>query len=129
MRIVSLICFCSSALAAPLHYTMVTSTGPMATLEVNENGGRVDSKWRADDNGRGSKFDEHIELGKDGLPTKWDVSGKGWYGAPVHEIFGLEGGKAKWKTNDGAGEADAKNALYLANDSTPYATQVYFRVL
>lgn len=56
---------------------MVTSTGPMATLEVNENGNRVDNKWRADDNGRGSKFDEHIELGKDGLPTKWEVTGKG----------------------------------------------------
>jgi imidazolonepropionase-like amidohydrolase len=108
---------------------MLTSTGPMATLEVNENGSRVENKWRADDNGRGSKFDEHIELGKDGLPVKWEVTGKGWFGAPVHETFAVENGKAKWKTNDGAGEADAKDALYLTNDSTPYATQVYFRIL
>jgi imidazolonepropionase-like amidohydrolase len=129
MRSLALCFVCASAIAAPRHYTMITSTGPIATLEVNESGSRADNKWRADDNGRGSKFDEHVELGKDGLPTKWEVTGKGWFGAPVHESFWIEGGKAKWKTNDGAGEADAKNALYLANDSTPYATQLYFRIL
>src|SRR3569623_162161 len=100
MRILSLVFVCTSPVAAPLHYTMVSSTGQVATLEVNESGGRIDNKWRADDNGRGSKFDEHIELGKDGLPTKWEVTGKGWFGAPVHESFWLEGGKARWKTND-----------------------------
>jgi hypothetical protein len=119
----------SFAAAAPSRYTLVTSAGPIATLTVTESGKTIDSQWRADDNGRGSKLDEHIELGADGLPVVWEVSGKGWFGAPVKERFAIEGGKARWKSLDGAGEADAKNALYLANDSTPYDKAIYLKVL
>jgi len=119
----------TTASAAPLRFTVVTSSGPIATLTVTQNGNQLDDVWRADDNGRGSKLDEHIQLGPGGLPVSWDVAGKGWYGAPVKEHFAVEGGKARWTSLDGSGEADAKDALYLANDSTPYATQIYLQVL
>jgi hypothetical protein len=52
-------------------------------LTVSENGRSVDTVYRVDDNGRGSKLTEHVELGPDGLPRRWDIQGSGWFGAPV----------------------------------------------
>jgi hypothetical protein len=133
MRSLFAIVFAASASAAPYHYVLLSSGGQVATLEVTEAGkaglSKIDSIWRADDNGRGSKLDEHIEVGKDGLPTRWEVSGKGWYGAPVKESFTVEGKRATWKSLDGSGEADAAGALYLPNDSTPFGTEIFLRVL
>src|SRR5262249_35416279 len=75
------------------------------------------------------KFDEEIEVGAAGLPVRWVVSGKGWFGAPVKETFAIENGRARWKSLDGGGEADGKDALYLANDRTPYSLEIYLKVL
>src|SRR4051812_10121084 len=104
MRAFSLCLFCTSALAAPSRYTAMTASGTVATLTVTQNDNEYDSQWRADDNGRGSKLDEHIQLGKGGLPVRWEVSGKAWFGAPVKESFTIDGTKARWQSLDGSGE-------------------------
>jgi hypothetical protein len=119
----------SLATAAPARYTFLTAAGPIGTLTVTRSGNTVDNQWRVDDNGRGEKLDEHLELGADGLPVRWEISGRSNVGALVNERFAIEGGKAKWRSLDGAGEADGRDALYLVNDSTPFAREVYLRVL
>jgi hypothetical protein len=46
---------------------------------------------------------------------------KSWFGAPVKESFAIENGRAKWTSLDDSGDADAKGALYIANNGTPWA--------
>ena len=110
-------------------YTLVTSSGTIGTLTVTENGRAVDNDYRVDDNGRGSKLREHVELGPDGLPRRWDIQGAGWFGAPVKETFLVENERAIWTSLDDKGEADAKGALYLANNGTPWAKGLYLKAL
>src|SRR6202521_4101972 len=110
-------------------YTLVTSSGTIGTLTVTENGRSVDNDYRVDDNGRGSKLREHVELGPDGLPRRWEIQGTSWFGAPVKETFLLENERATWTSLDDKGEAHAKSALYIANNSTPWAKGLYLRAL
>ena len=110
-------------------YTLVTSSGTIGTLTVTESGRSVDSDYRVDDNGRGSKLREHVELGPDNLPRRWEIQGTSWFGAPVKEHFLLENERATWTSLDDKGEAHAKSALYIANNSTPWAKGLYLRAL
>jgi hypothetical protein len=121
----------SRAVAAPeqSRYVLVTASGPVGTLTVSENGRVIDNDYRVDDNGRGSKLKEHVELGPDGLPKRWNIEGKGWFGAPVKEDFLVTSGRATWTSLDDRGDADAKDAIYVANNGTPWATSLYLRAL
>src|SRR5438093_746418 len=110
-------------------YVLVTSAGPVGTLVVTEGGRSVDNDYRVDDNGRGSKLREHLDLGPDGLPRRWEITGTSWFGAPVKEIYRVENGRATWTSLDDRGDADAKNAVYIANNGTPWATGMYLRAL
>src|SRR5262249_44047806 len=82
-----------------------------------------------DDNGRGSKLREHVELGADGLPRRWDIQGASWFGAPVQERFVVENGRASWTSLDDSGQSDAKGALYLANNGTPWSYALYLKAM
>jgi hypothetical protein len=77
MRALLLLLCSTAAAAAPTvqKLTLVTSAGPIGTLTATTTGTTVDVDWRVDNNGRGPKIMEHIELGKDGLPVKWDIEG------------------------------------------------------
>ena len=110
-------------------FAVVTSSGTVGTLSVSEDGRSVDTVYRVDDNGRGSKLTEHVELGSDGLPRRWDIQGTGWFGAPVKESFIVENGRAKWTSLDDRGESDAKGAVYIANNGTPWALSLYLKAL
>ncbi|MBL8949995.1 MAG: amidohydrolase family protein [Myxococcaceae bacterium] len=101
--------------------SLVTAAGPIGTFTATTTGNTIDVDWRVDDNGRGSKLKEHIELGAGKLPVKWEIEGRGWVGAPVKESFVVEAGKAKWRSLDDEGEADAKDALYAPNNGSPWA--------
>lgn len=113
--------------------TLLVSTGPIGTLKVRRTLGEgnetVDVDWRVDDNGRGSKQQEHVELSAAGLPVRWRITGKGWFGAPVEETFAVQGAKATWRSLDGGGEGPANDALYLAKDGTPWSLGIYARAL
>ena len=100
--------------------SLISSAGPIGTLAVTTNANVVDVDWRVDDNGRGPKIKKHIELGKDRLPAKWELEGKGWVGAPVKESFWLEGGKAKWKSLDD----ESEGAVVLLADQPGVTTDV-----
>ena len=99
-------------------------------LNAKSHGDRVDVDFHVDENGRGSKTQETIVLGSDGLPHSWTVKGKAWVGAPVDESFNWQEVTASWKTlNDqGSVPADAPH-LYIANDASPYALGVYLKAL
>jgi Amidohydrolase family len=119
----------TAAFAEPAGYTLLTAAGPIGTLTVEEKAGVFTNTWNVDDNGRGAKLKERVEVDKDGRPKKWSIEGKGWVGAPVKEDFAVEGGKAKWVSLDDQGEAEVKDAFYLANNGTPWATGALLKVL
>src|SRR5258708_2488428 len=86
--LISLVFFCffrESTAQQASRYSLVTSSGTIGTLTVTESGRSVDNDYRVDDNGRGSKLREHVELGADGLPRRWEILGTSWFGAPVKE--------------------------------------------
>ncbi|MCC7073686.1 MAG: amidohydrolase family protein [Deltaproteobacteria bacterium] len=124
-----------AARAAPTveRFTLVTSAGPIGTLTVSRStasdGERYDNQWRVDDNGRGSKLVERVELGRDGMARRWDIEGAGWFGAPVKESFAVEGNTARWSSLDDKGESPATRAFYWPNNGTPFATARLFSLL
>jgi imidazolonepropionase-like amidohydrolase len=111
------------------HFTLMTAAGPIGTLAVTENGNRVDSDWRVDDNGRGPKLKEHIEVDKSGLPVLWQIEGHSEVGAPVQESFRVDGSKGKWTSLDDSGEAELEDSLYVPNNGTPWSLNIYLKNL
>src|SRR5262245_48375097 len=63
--------------AAPTttRFRLLTSSGPIGSLAVTENGRELDTDFQVDDNGRGPKIKEHIILGPTGLPQRWEMDG------------------------------------------------------
>jgi hypothetical protein len=112
-------------------YVLISTAGPIGSLDVKEGAGgtTVDCDFRVDDNGRGPKTREHVELGADGRPLRWDIEGKGGVGAPVKESFAVDAGKARWTSLNDRGEADARGAVYLPIDGSPWELQLYLRLL
>jgi hypothetical protein len=109
-------------------YVVVTSAGRIGTMTVTSKGNVFDTVYRVDDNGRGAKLDEHTELGSDGLPVRYGVTGKSWFGAPVDERFEAQGGRAHWQSLNEKGDA-AAGGFYDANDGTPWQLALELRAL
>src|SRR6516225_9111338 len=109
-----------SAGAAVDTYAVITSTGRIGTLKVTTEGKAVDVDWRVDDNGRGPKIRERIELGPYGTAVRREISGTAWVGAPVKESFTVEGSQARWTTLDDQGEAPVGKGIYLSNRGSPW---------
>ena len=119
----------ASAAPATTRFKLLSSTGEVGTLVGTEDGDVVETDYRVDDNGRGPKLRERIELGPGGLPRRWAIEGRSECGAPVKESFSVEGDRARWTSLDDAGEAEGQDALYLANNGTPWALGIYLKVL
>ena len=125
----SLLVAASPQSAETSHFTLMTAAGAIGTLTVTENGNSVDSDWRVDDNGRGAKLKEHIEVDRNGLPVLWKIEGHSEVGAPVKESFIVDGRKGKWTSLDDSGEAEVKDSLYVPNNGTPWSTNIFLRNL
>ena len=121
--------FASFAAPTVSRFKLLSAPGEIGSLVVTEDGKAVDTDFRVDDNGRGAKLKEHIELGPDGLPQRWDIEGHSDCGAPVKESFLVEGDRAKWTSLDDAGNAGAKEGFYVANNGTPWALGLYLKAL
>src|SRR5262245_29761195 len=106
MTAIACLPFAHAAAPTVSHFKLLTAPGTIGTLAVTEAGNSKDTAYRVDDNGRGAKLKEHILVGPDGTPQRWEVEGTSDGGAPVKERFLVEGGRAKWTSLDDAGETD-----------------------
>jgi len=107
---------------------VIASGRNVGGITTTTTGNRVDVEYVIDDNGRGPKIREQLVLGADGLPTRWQITGKAWFGSPVEETFEIRGGTARWKSTNDAGQAPAgPGTLYLANDASPWITGLLVR--
>ena len=103
------------------HYVLLEIGEKVGDLDVKTVGKHVDVDWKVNDNGRGPKYKEKIDLDAAGLPVHWEIEGTAGVGAPVKETFDFTGGRAKWKSLDDSGEATSKAPLYNPNNASPWA--------
>ncbi len=110
-------------------FVLVQNGERIATLAAIRKEKTVDIRWRADDNGRGSKFHEIIVEGADGLPDRWTIKGNAWFGAPVDERFERRARGSQWRSLNDRGSSNEPDAIYLPNESSPWALGLYLRQL
>jgi cytosine/adenosine deaminase-related metal-dependent hydrolase len=107
---------------------VIASGRNVGGITATTTGNRVTVEYVIDDNGRGPRIREQLVLGADGLPTRWEITGKAWFGSPVQETFEIRAGTARWKSTNDAGQATATpGALYLANDASPWINGLLVR--
>ena len=111
------------------HYLLMEIGERVGDLRVKTIGKHVDIDFKVDDNGRGAKYKEKVDLDPAGLPTHWEIEGVGWVGAPVKETFDYAAGHARWKSLDDAGDAEARAPLYNPNNSSPWTLGLILRTL
>lgn len=116
--------------AEHLRYSVVSNGEKVGFLDADVQGRQVAIEYDVKNNGRGPTMRETIELGRDGLPARWNLDGKATFGGEVHESFLRDGSKVRWADSMGAKEAEASGpALYVGQNASPYALGLYARAL
>lgn len=119
-----------SAFAATQRF-VVTANGEKVghlTAEVEPRAVTVD--YAVNNNGRGPKAKEQIELDAQGLPVRWAIDGSSLFGSPVQERFTWTPGRAEWVSQADKGKVKSTApTLYIANDASPWMLGVYVKAL
>lgn len=98
------------------------------TADTNDDKTAIDFDYK--NNGRGPTMKEALTLGKDGLPTSWDISGTTTFGSKVSESFALKGKVASWADAVGPGKTTVREpSIYVAQVGSPWALGLYARAL
>jgi hypothetical protein len=120
----------ASAAAAEQRYVIVTGSERIGHLVARTTGSVVDIESVVDDNGRGARTTERVELDTTGRPTAWSIRGRGDMGGRVTEDYAWRRGTAQWKTLNDHGQVRVAQApLYLAADASAWALGAYARAL
>ncbi|HVW67786.1 MAG TPA: hypothetical protein VHB68_02375, partial [Steroidobacteraceae bacterium] len=113
-------------------FAVISSGERVGELQVRRAGHRLTIDYHIDDNGRGPRTHEVIELGADGMPLRWHISGRGETGVAIQESFERSGRDAHWRTRNDAGDARVEagsRPLYLAQGASPFAYGLYGKAL
>ncbi len=112
------------------HLLAIANGEVVGTLDAIRTGNRVDVAYAVDDNGRGPKIQETVELDQNGFPLSWKISGSSLFGADVDEAYRWSGGKAKWHSQADKGSVKSPQPMmYIGGDSSPWALGMYVRAL
>ncbi|MCD7099241.1 amidohydrolase family protein [Stenotrophomonas sp. MMGLT7] len=110
--------------------SVVSNGEVVGHLQVDGDERRQHVRYAVDNNGRGPKHEEILELDAGGMPLSWTVKGSSLMGGEVDERYRWHAGRAQWTSAADAGEAAAaRPGLYALNDASPWASAVYARVL
>jgi len=116
--------------SASEHMVMIANGEVVGTLDVKGTDDRIEVTYRVDNNGRGPRIDETLELDARGYPIDWSIRGASLFGAPVDESFRWRHGLATWRSQADAGSQPLKKlALYVGGDASPWAYGLYARAL
>lgn len=108
--------------------SIVSNGETVGSIVAVTSGAHVSVDYRVDNNGRGPKHREEIDLGAGGVPVGWTIKGTSLMGAPVEEQYRWAGGRAQWSSQADKGEiAAAAPPLYVVNDDSPWASGIYAR--
>jgi len=128
---VALLLFVASVAAdAEEHLVVLSNDEVVGTLDVAQEGGSVQIVYRVDNNGRGPKVDERIELDDRGYPLNWSIKGTSLFGAAVEESYHWSDGNARWSSQAEQGRQTSQSApMYIGGDASPWAYGMYVRAL
>lgn len=124
--------FCStSVVAAPDQTLSIVQNGEnVGSVVAKTEGSHVSVDYMVDNNGRGPKHAEEIDIGANAIPVAWQIHGTSLMGGQVEEEFAVKAGTAVWKSQADAGSTEFDGpALYVVNDGSPWALGVYARAL
>ncbi|MBB4857952.1 hypothetical protein HNO88_001266 [Novosphingobium chloroacetimidivorans] len=100
----------------------------VGSLDAVTEGNHVSVDYRVDNNGRGPKHHEDIDLDASGVPLSYRVTGTSLMGGKVEEQYLWKSGLATWHSQADAGSVKAtKPPLYVLNDDSPFAMAIYAR--
>lgn len=118
-----------TAIAAPVEQLTVVSNGEkVGSVVATTDGNHVTVDFGIDNNGRGAKHRQEIDLGATGVPTQITVNGTSLMGGPVAEEYRWSAGKATWTSQADRGSARRPDpAVYIVNDDNPYMLGIYAR--
>lgn len=99
-------------------------------MTVNRDGHNIDIDFSFSNNGRGASTKEMLQLSDKGLPINWQINGKTVFGNEVNEQFSLKGNRVSWQSLSESGSAEFNpNALFIAQNPSPYALYIYAKAL
>jgi imidazolonepropionase-like amidohydrolase len=111
-------------------WVVLSNDEVVGSLEAQTEGGSVTVNYRVDNNGRGPKIDETLELDERGYPRSWSISGSSLFGATVDEAYRWQDGESSWHSQaDRGSRPDEKPAMYIGGDASPWAYGMYARAL
>ena len=111
-------------------YTVIFGGQNVGHVFVDTKAGLTKIDYNVKSNGRGPTMAETLNLGADGLPNSWAISGTTTFGSKVSERFDRNKGRATWLDSTGKGQASVKEpAIYVAQVGSPWSLQIYARAL
>ncbi|MFN4296303.1 MAG: amidohydrolase family protein [Brevundimonas sp.] len=120
----------TTSVAEPVSYLVISGGEPVGWMLVDLDGRTVEIDYHVDNNGRGPKHQERLELDADGYPVLWTIDGTSLFGGAVNERFERSDGRLSWTSQADAGQAPAPEpVLYVANDASPWSLALYAQVL
>jgi len=107
-------------------YRQDTQIGRLV-VEVDGNAAKIDFDIK--DNGRGPTVAETLTLDAEGLPGDWKITGTQTFGGKIDERDRRRGATSNWKDSGGPGSAKGASKLYIAQNASPWALQLYARAI
>lgn len=124
------VCLSGSALAETFRYVVIANGEKVGHLVADVRGRSTSVDYAVNNNGRGPKSREKIEIDAAGMPVAWTIEGESLFGSPVQEHFTWKAGQAEWLSQADKGQAAAaKPLLYIGNDVSPWMLGVYVKAL
>lgn len=111
----------TASAAETRRYTVLHSDRPSGAQVTSVGAdGRISVDYSYRDNARGPDLKELIELDAQGLPIRYQVSGKSTFGAPVNETFSRRGDRVQWRSSSDHGTTTvAGTAVYVPVEASP----------
>ncbi len=112
------------------HLVVISNAEVVGKLDVKHENHAVEIVYRVDDNGRGPKVDEKLELDEHGRPLSWSIQGTSLFGASLDEAYQWKNGVASWHSQADQGEVAAPlPGMYIGGDASPWSLGLYARAL
>jgi imidazolonepropionase-like amidohydrolase len=118
------------ASAAAEALTILQNGETVGHVTAERTGNRIVVDYVVDNNGRGPRHREEIEIGPHEIPVAYSIDGRSLMGGDVSEAYRWANGNANWHSlaDDGNVRA-ALPSLYIVNDDSPYTFAIYARAL
>lgn len=126
----ALFCVTVTMAAQGERYTVISNGENVGSVAVTVHDRSLRIDFKVDNNGRGPKHTEQIELGTGGIPVRWQIDGTSLMGGQVYETVQWRAGRQSWTSQADQGDTNtAAPKLYVVNDGSPYALYLYAKAL